>query len=232
MLKILIADDHRVVREGLKKIIDQTPAMHVVAEASDGHEVLRLASRVVLDVVLLDISMPGPSGLDILKQLKSRHPRLPVLMLSQHPEDHYAVRALRAGASGYVTKESASDELIAAIQKVAEGHKYVTETLADKMVSVLDDGSDKFVHESLSDREYEILCHFGEGKTVTEIAEILCLSVKTVSTYRTRILTKMNLTKTAELVLYAIQHGLNPSNPPLSPSRRTTVSVRRRPVRK
>ncbi len=208
MLRILVADDHRVLREGLKRIIEQTRDMQVVAEASDGSEVLSQLSKERVDIVLLDISMPGPNGLDTLKQIKAKHPKLPVLMLSQHPEDQYAVRALRAGASGYLTKESATDELIDAIRKAANGGKCVSASLAEKLASLLDSHSDAPLHESLSDREYEILCMLGVGKTVSEIGEELSLSVKTISTYRTRLLEKMTMTKTSELILYAVQNQL------------------------
>ena len=208
MLKVLVADDHRVLREGLKKIIEQTRDMIVAAEAADGVEVIAKVAKIPFDVVLLDISMPGPSGLDVLKQLKTKRPKLPVLMLSQHPEDQYAIRAIRSGAAGYLTKESASSELIAAIRKVASGGKYVSATLAEQLATALDQDSEKAPHESLSDREYEILCLVGTGKTPTEIANQLSLSVKTISTYRSRLLEKMRLTKTSELMLYAIEHRL------------------------
>jgi len=208
MLKILVADDHRIVREGLRKIVEQTRDMLVVAEASDGAEVLAKIAKVPLDILLLDISMPGPSGLDVLKQVKTKRPKLPILMLSQHPEDHYAVRALRGGASGYLTKESASSELIAAIRKVAGGGKFVSPALAEHIASVLDTNVENPPHETLSDREYEILCQLGVGKTVSEIAAELSLSVKTISTYRARILEKMNMTKTPELMRYVIEHRL------------------------
>jgi len=213
MLKILIADDHRVLREGLKKIVEQTRDILVVAEACDGSEVLAKVAKIRLDVVLLDISMPGASGLEVLKQIKTKHPKLPVLMLSQHPEDQYAVRAMRSGASGYLTKESAGSELIAAIRKVAGGGKYVSEALAEYIASALEEGPKKSPHESLSDREFEILRMLGAGKTVTEIGEELSLSVKTISTYRARLLEKMKMTKTSELMLYAIQNSLtSPKN--------------------
>jgi len=206
MLKILVADDHRVLREGLKKIIEQTRDMMVVAEASDGQEVLQKMSKTPVDVVLLDLSMPGPGGLEILKQIHAKFPKRPVLVLSQHPEDQYALRAVRAGASGYLTKERASSDLIAAIRKVAGGGKCISDAVVEQMASSLNEDPARPAHETLSDREYEILCLLGAGKTVSEISDGLCLSVKTVSTYRTRILEKMNMTKTAELIVYAVQH--------------------------
>jgi two-component system invasion response regulator UvrY len=211
MLKILVADDHRVVREGLKKIIEQTREMVVVAEASDGQEVLEKLRKVPVDMVLLDLSMPGPNGLEILKQIRAKFPKRTVLVLSQHPEDKFALRAFRAGAAGYLTKERASSELIAAIRKVARGGKWVSEQMAEALVSSLDQDPDRPLHDALSDREFEILCLIGSGKTVSEIAEELCLSVKTISTYRTRLLQKMGMAKTTELILYVIQHRLIPS---------------------
>jgi len=214
MTKILVADDHRVLREGLKRIIEQSKDMQVVAEAADGAEVLTHLKKISVQVVLLDISMPGASGIDILKQIKTKYPKLAVLMLSQHSEDQYAIRAMRAGASGYLTKESASTELLAAIRKVAVGGKYVNESLAEKMASALGNSGEKPLHESLSDREYEILRMLSASKTVTEIAEELSLSVKTISTYRARLLEKMNMTKTSELMLYGIQNGLTHSEKP------------------
>jgi two-component system invasion response regulator UvrY len=211
MLKILIADDHRVVREGLKQIIEKNREMSVVEEASDGQEVLAKLRKTSVDVVLFDLSMPGPSGLDTLKQIHSRYPNLAVLVLSQHPEEKFAIRAFRAGASGYLTKENAASELLAAIRKVAVGRKWMSESVAEQLADSLNHDPSRPPHETLSDREFEILCQFGSGKTVSEIARELSLSVKTISTYRSRILEKMGLTKTSELMLYAIQQALIPS---------------------
>ena len=160
------------------------------------------------DVILLDITMPGRDGVDILRQLKSERPGLPVLILSIHPEEQYAVRALRAGASGYLTKESAPDELVAAIRKVSMGGKYVSSSLAEKLASDLKNNSAQLPHQSLSDREYQVMCMIASGKTVTEIAEELSLSVKTISTYRSRILEKMKMKSNAELTSYAIRNRL------------------------
>ena len=190
-------------------------------------------SKISVNVVLLDISMPGASGIDILKQLKTKYPKLAVLMLSQHSEDQYAIRAMRAGAAGYLTKESASTELIAAIRKVASGGKYLNDSLAEKMASALGSSGEKPLHDSLSDREYEILRMLSASKTVTEIGKELSLSVKTISTYRSRILEKMNMTKTSELMLYGIQHGLTliaDGKPPLNSqapprARRTNTDI-------
>jgi two-component system invasion response regulator UvrY len=182
VLKILVADDHTIVREGLKQILGEVPDMIVVGEASDGPETLHKVREDHYDLVLLDIAMTGISGLDVLKHLKSEKPDLPVLMLSMYPEEQYALRTLKAGASGYLTKESASDELIAAIRKVCSGGKYVTSSLAEKLALCLDTYSEKPVHERLSDREYQVVRMIASGKTVTEIAEELSLSVKTIST--------------------------------------------------
>jgi len=220
MFKVLVADDHPVVREGLKQIVARADDMVVVAEASDGPEVLQKNRRTHPDVVLLDISMPGRNGLEVLKQLKAKSPRMPILVLSQHPEEEYAIRALRAGASGYLTKESASGELITALRKVVHGGKYVSPSLAEQLASEVNHPSEKPLHETLSDREYEVLCLIGAGKTVSEIAVDLSLSVKTVSTYRTRILEKMNMAKTVELVRYVIQHQLLSDSEPPAPARR------------
>ena len=208
MFKVLIADDHPVVREGLRQIVARAHDMVVVAEASDGPEVLEKHRRTHPDVILLDISMPGRNGLETIKLLKAKSPHMPILVLSQHPEEEYAVRALRAGASGYLVKESASGELITALRKVVQGGKYVSASLAEQLATAVNHDSEKPPHQTLSDREYEVLCRLGVGLTVSEIAEKLSLSVKTVSTYRTRILEKMNMAKTAELVRYAVQHQL------------------------
>lgn len=208
MIRILIADDHAIVRAGLKQIVAETSDMIVADEASSGHEALNKVWKNDYDVVVLDITMPGINGLDVLKQLKSQMPELPVLVLSIHPEEQYAVRVLRAGASGYLTKESASDELIMAIRKVSLGRKYVTASLAEKLAFDLETDVEKPLHETLSDREYQVMCMIASGKTVNEIAEELFLSVKTVSTYRSRILEKMKMKSNAELTYYAIKHRL------------------------
>jgi two-component system, NarL family, invasion response regulator UvrY len=208
MLKILIADDHPVFRRGLKQIIAETPDMVVADEATNGWEVLSKVRTSDYDVVLLDISMPGKDGLDVLTRLKSEKPRLPVLMLSMHPEEQYAVRALKLGASGYLTKESASDELVVAIRKVSTGGKYVSSSLAERLASVVQENAEQLPHEGLSDREYRVMCMIASGKTVSEIAKELSLSVKTISTYRFRILEKMKMKNNAELTHYAINNRL------------------------
>jgi len=208
MIKVCVVDDHAVVREGLKRIISENPGMAVTAEAGDGQEALKVIQNQPCDVVLLDVTMPNKSGLDVLKQLHLDRPKLPVLVLSMHAEDQYAVRVLRAGAAGYLTKESAPAKLIQAIRKVVRGGKYVSPTLAEKLVYDLDSDSSKAPHEVLSDREYQVLCLIASGKTVTTIAEELALSVKTISTYRVRILEKLNMKNNAELTRYAIKEGL------------------------
>ena len=208
MIKILIADDHAIVREGLKQIISGTPDMAVVAEASNGEDVLEKVSANKYDVILLDISMPGRSGLDILRQLKIEKPKLPIMMLSVHPEEQYAVRALRAGASGYLTKESAPDELIAAIRKISQGRKYVSSSLAEKLAYELGIDVKKLRHEVLSDREFQVMCMFASGKTVKEIATELSISIPTIRTYRIRILEKMKMKNIAEIIHYAVKQGL------------------------
>jgi two-component system invasion response regulator UvrY len=208
MLTILIADDHPVFRRGLKQIIAEASDMVVADEATDGWEVLSKVRAGDYDVVLLDISMPGKTGIDVLSELKNEKPGLRILMLSMHPEEQYAVRALRAGASGYLTKESAPDELVAAIRKVSTGGNYVSSSLAEKLASVVQENAEQLPHERLSDREYRVMCMIASGKTVSEIAKELSLSVKTISTYRSRILQKMKTKNNAELTRYAINNNL------------------------
>jgi DNA-binding NarL/FixJ family response regulator len=208
MIRALIADDHAVVRQGLKQILGDTPEMVVAGEATTGQEVLDKVRAETWDVVVLDISMPDRSGLDVLKQLRSERPKLPVLVLSMHSEDQYAVRVLKAGASGYLTKDSAPDELVKAIRKVVSGGRYVSSFLAEKLAFEIGTDSSRLPHETLSDREFQVLRLIAAGESVTEIAAELCLSVKTVSTYRARMLEKMNLTTNAELMHYAMQNHL------------------------
>lgn len=208
MIRILVADDHAIVRNGLKQIVSDTPEMVVAGEASNGREALNKALEDDYDVVLLDITMPDISGLEILKEIKSQKPELPVLILSIHPEEQYAVRALKAGAAGYLTKESAPEELIRAMQKVSGGDKYVTSSLAEKLASFLKTGAEKPLHQALSDREYAVFCMIVSGKRVKQIADELSLSTKTISTYRSRILRKMNMNNNVELTRYAIQNQL------------------------
>jgi DNA-binding NarL/FixJ family response regulator len=208
MIRILIADDHTIVREGLRQILSDTGDMVVTAEAGNGQEALDKILKEEFDVVVLDIAMPGRSGLDILKELRSYSPKLPVLVLSMYPEEQYAVRVLRAGADGYLTKESAPNELITAIRRLHAGKKYISPSLAEKLAFNLEAHSTRPPHELLSDREYQVLCRLSSGKTVKDIADELSLSVKTISTYRSRILEKMSMKNNAELTYYAIQNHL------------------------
>jgi DNA-binding NarL/FixJ family response regulator len=208
MIKILIADDHVLIREGLRKILKEAPDMSVISEAQNAREVFERLKEETPDVVVLDISLPGKSGLEILKDLKQEKPDLPVLILSMHPEDRFAVRALKAGAAGYVTKESAAQDLIKAIRKVVQGRKYVSAALAEKLAFDLEASTGKPLHELLSDREYQVMCMIAGGKTVKEISAELFLSISTVNTYRARILEKMNMKTDAELIRYAIENQL------------------------
>ena len=208
MILVLIADDHAILRQGLRQILADAEDMTVVAEAANGVEVMQMIrSDYRFDVVLLDIAMPGRSGIEVLKQIKDEKPNLPVLVLSMHPEDQYAVRLLKAGAAGYLTKESAPELLVQAIRKVAAGKKYITPSVAELLADRLDSGNGP-QHASLSDREFHILLQIAAGKTVSEIAAALSLSVKTVSTYRARVLDKMQMKNNAELTHYAIRNQL------------------------
>lgn len=208
MIRILIADDHAIVREGLKQIIREAFGMEVTGEAQNGAEALNLVRETVYDVILLDISLPGRSGLEVLKDLKAENPQLPVLILSIYPEEQYAIRAIRAGAAGYLNKASAPDELVTAIERVATGKKYISPQVAEKLAMEIDADSNKPLHEKLSDREFQILRLIAGGKTVSEIANHLALSVKTISTYRARILEKMHMKTNAELTYYAVKNDL------------------------
>jgi len=208
MIKILIADDHTIFREGLKHILAEYPDLVVADEANNGQEVLDKIWKNNYDMVLLDITMPGMTGLEVLKQLKNDKPKLPVLILSMHPEEQYAIRVLRAGASGYLTKESAPDELITAIRKISQGRKYITSSLAERLATEVEADSEKPLHDILSDREYQVLRMIAAGKTVKHIAKELSLSIKTVSTYRARIMEKMKMKTNAEVMHYVIKHQL------------------------
>jgi DNA-binding NarL/FixJ family response regulator len=208
MIRVFIADDHALIREGLKKILKEETDMVVVGEASRAGEVVDILGETTVDIIVLDISMPDRSGLELLKDIKHLYPKIHVLMLSIHPEDRFAIRALKAGAAGYVTKESASDELVKAIRRVVLGGKYVSANLAEHLASELNVTSEKPPHQTLSDREYEVMCLLASGKTLKQIAENLTLSLSSVNTYRSRILHKMNMTSSAELMHYAINNRL------------------------
>lgn len=208
MIKILVADDHAVVRAGLKQYVSDTRDIVIAGEASNGEEALNKALENDYDVVLLDITMPGRNGLDVLKQLKNQKPGLNILVLTMHPEEQYAMRILRAGASGYLTKESAPQELISAIRKVASGGRYVSSSLAEKLAFELGANLKKPLFQTLSDREYEIMCMIARGKRLNDIAKELSISVKTVSSYRSRILQKLDLKSNTELALYTIENKL------------------------
>jgi len=208
MLKILVADDHPVFCRGLKQIVAETLDMVVADQVSSGHEALNRARTGSYDLVLLDISMPDGSGMDVLGQLRAEQPDLPVLVLSMHPEEQYAVRALKAGASGYLMKQSTPEELVTAIRKIAAGGRYVSDSLAERLAAIVQGIEGQAPHERLSDREYQVMCMIASGKTVTKIASELSLSVKTVSTYRSRILEKMDMDGIAELIRYATRNSL------------------------
>lgn len=208
MIRILIADDHAIVRHGLKQIIENSGEMHVVAEADCGIATLRKLREIECDVVLLDVSMPDMSGVDVLKQIHADKPHLPVLILSIHPEDQYAMRLIKAGAVGYMTKDSTPPEVVKALRHVAGGKKYISPAVAELLANDLGSVEGKLPHQTLSDREYQIFLLLAAAKTVSEIADTLSLSVKTISTYRTRILEKMHLENNAELMRYAVDNHL------------------------
>ncbi len=209
MIRVLLADDHPVVRAGLRQILAEAPDISVVGEAGDGPGVVDQAAGTRPDVVLLDVTMPGTGFITLVRNLRRNHPRMALLVLSVHPEDQYAVRAFRAGAAGYLSKERSPELLLAAIRKVAGGGRYVPESVVERLVTRLDSGaSGAEPHETLSDREYEVLCLLGGGRTVSDVAAELQLSPKTVSTFRSRILRKMQLRSNAELIRYALEHEL------------------------
>jgi DNA-binding NarL/FixJ family response regulator len=208
MLDILIADDHTLIRQGLRKLFEAEGDLRVAGEAAVVAEVFDLLSSTKVDLLILDINMPGRSGIEALQDLRTRFPGVRVLILSMYPEETAAVRVLKAGASGYVSKDAAPEELLKAIRKVASGERYVSQSLADRLAEEIVTPHTNKLHESLSEREYEVLCLIGRGKTVTEIARQLSLSISTITTYRARILKKMNMRTTAELIHYAIRHNL------------------------
>lgn len=208
MIKIIIADDHPIIRGGLKQMVSMESDMEFVGEAKNATELLTLLGRQPCDVVVLDISMPGKSGLDVLKEVKSIQPHLAVLILTMYSENQYALRALKDGAAGYMTKDSAPEHLAKVIRQISAGGKYISPAVAAKLVDYLGTGTDKPLHEELSDREYEVLRKIAAGRTVRQIAEELFLSPNTVSTYRSRLLVKMKLSSTAALIRYAIANHL------------------------
>ncbi|MFA4917500.1 MAG: response regulator transcription factor [Syntrophales bacterium] len=207
MIRVIIVDDHPVVRRGLRQIIEDEPDMEVAGEAKNAEECFSLVRKTDCTLVLLDVTLPDKSGFDVLKQLKYEHPNLPVLILSVHSEDQYGLRFIKAGASGYLMKEGAPDELVKAIRKVNAGGKYVSASLAEKLVSHLG-AFDKPSHESLSNREFQILCMIAQGKSLNSIADELCVSGKTVSTYRSRIMEKMKMSNNSDLTRYALENHL------------------------
>jgi two-component system, NarL family, invasion response regulator UvrY len=208
MIHVIIADDHPVVRQGLTRILAEETDMVLAAEAATGQELLDKLDKTVCDVVLLDISMPGRGGLDILAELRRHYPKIPVLVLSVYPEDQFGLRVLKSGAAGYMNKEAACDQLVNAIRKVCSGGKYVSANLAEKIAGDLAADSHLPPHELLSDREYQVMSLLASGKTVSEIARELCLSQKTISTHRARILEKMHMKTNAQLTYYAIRNDL------------------------
>jgi len=207
-VQVLIADDHPVVRQGLKQMLSAETDLTVAGEAGNGHEAIELCGRVAWDVAVVDYNMPGRGGVDLVKELRRRYPNRPVLVLSMYPEDQYAVRALKAGASGYLTKESATEELVNAIRKVANGGRFVSAAMGERLAREVAGEGEQPLHQILSDREYQIMWLIASGKTVGEIAEQLFLSPNTISTYRARILQKLDLRNNAELMRYAIHHQL------------------------
>jgi len=208
MIRVLIADDHPLVRSGLRQILAPEPDFAVPGEATDSEQAVKRVDEQSWDVVLLDISMPGRGGLDALREIRRRRPTLPILILSMHSEDQFAIRAIRAGASGYLTKVHSPGEVIQAIRRVVTGKKYVTPALAEALADAVESGNPRPLHEGLSDREFQVMREIGAGKTVSQIAADISLSVKTVSTYRARALEKMSMRTNAELTRYAIQNGL------------------------
>jgi len=208
MIRIVLADDHTIVREGLKQLLASAGDFQVVGEAGDGHEVLQRVRSDTPDVLLLDMSMPGKSGIELIKQIRDEKPTLRILVLTMHEEQQYAIRAIRAGAAGYLTKDSASAQLVSAIRKVASGGLFITPEVAEQLALQAMSQTQQLPHTSLSDREYEVFLLIANGVAVTDIAEQLHLSVKTVSTHKARLMQKMGIANQTELIRYAINHGL------------------------
>lgn len=209
MVKVVIADDHPFIREGIKKVVDSKMDLKIVGEAENGDELLDILEKKTPDILVLDIMMPGKSGLELLKQINKLYPNIPVLILSIHSEERFAIRALRAGAYGYLTKTSISEELIKAIRKITrEKRKYITAEVAEQLVSQVDVNMDNPIHEDLSDREFQVLCMIAKGMKVMDIAKELSLSTQTIHTYRTRIKEKINVSSNVEMTRYAIENNL------------------------
>ncbi len=208
MINVMITDDHAIVRQGLKQILSETDDISVTGEAETGFQALKLVRQYGFDVILLDISLPDRSGLEVLKQIKKECPAVAVLMLSMHNESEFALRALKGGASGYLSKQSAPAQLVTAIRTVASGHKYITPILAEELANTITASSDQPLHATLSDREYQTLCMIAAGKALSEISAAMCLSPKTVSVYRARLMEKLKLANNSELIRYAIKHNL------------------------
>jgi len=207
-IRVIVADDHPILRAGLVSVLNASSDLRVVGEAGNGAEVLRAIRDIAFDVLLLDVSMPGKSGLDLMRQIRKDNPRLPILIVSSHPEDQYALRAIKAGASGYVTKMSAPADLVTAVRTVSNGRKFITPALAELLADHVERPDDGTPHESLSDREFQTLKMIAAGHSLTHIAEVLCISVKTVSVYRSRVLEKMRMKGNVELTRYVVEHGL------------------------
>lgn len=208
MIRVMITDDHAIVRQGLRQILSETGDISVTGEAESGFQAVRIVRQEVFDVMLLDISLPDRNGIEVLKQVRKEKPELAVLMLSMHNENEFAIRALKAGAAGYLNKQSAPAQLVTAIRQVASGQKYITPALAMELANAITTDTDRPPHASLSDREYQTLCLIAAGKGLTEISEEMCLSPKTVSVYRSRLLEKLKLTNNSELIRYALMHHL------------------------
>lgn len=209
MIRVMITDDHAIVRQGLKQILSETEDISVTGEAETGFQAIKIVRQQEFDVMLLDISLPDRNGIEVLKQIRKDRPSLAILMLSMHNENEFAIRAIRAGAAGYLNKQSAPAQLVTAIRQVAAGHKFITPALAEELANALTAGaSDQPLHATLSDREYQTLCMIASGKGLSEISEEMCLSPKTVSVYRARLMEKLKLSNNSELIRYAIKHNL------------------------
>ena len=208
MINVFIADDHALIREGIKNLLSSISDIKLVGETANPYEIIEQIKINKCDVLILDLSMPGKNGLDVLKEIKGIFPEIKILIMTMMPEDQFAKRTLKAGASGYLTKESAPDELITAIRRIASGRKYVSQSLAEKLAENLDDTAEKPIHDLLSDREFQVMKMMASGKSQTDIAKELSISVSTVNTYRSRILEKLNLGTNAELIHFAFQHNL------------------------